>query len=96
VKTLYNWYHSALFNPRYRWWVILGTLIYLLSPLDISPDIFPIAGQIDDFMILTLLLSEVFKMISQALQAPEIEPPTTRDAGDENSTTIDVEAVSVD
>ncbi|NJP11877.1 MAG: DUF1232 domain-containing protein [Leptolyngbyaceae cyanobacterium RU_5_1] len=41
---LYNWYRNTLRHPKYRWWIILGTLLYLLSPVDISPDMFPILG----------------------------------------------------
>lgn len=95
MKTLYNWYHSGLFNPKTRWWVILGTIIYLISPFDISPDIFPIAGQIDDFMVLTLLFTEVFKLISQSLQPPEPKSVIGVE-DDQERTTIDVDAVSID
>lgn len=48
-QAIYSLYSNAIRNPKYRNWIILGTLIYVLSPIDISPDIFPLAGQIDDF-----------------------------------------------
>jgi uncharacterized membrane protein YkvA (DUF1232 family) len=63
LKSLYEWYRNALRHPKYRWWVILGTLVYLISPIDIVPDFIPIAGQIDDLMVLTLLLSEFTQII---------------------------------
>jgi len=28
----------AICNPKYRWWVILGTALYFVSPIDIIPD----------------------------------------------------------
>ncbi|RMF26562.1 MAG: DUF1232 domain-containing protein, partial [Cyanobacteria bacterium J083] len=43
LKSIYQWYRNAIRHPKYRWWVILATLVYLISPLDLSPDIFPIA-----------------------------------------------------
>jgi uncharacterized membrane protein YkvA (DUF1232 family) len=62
LTSLYNWYRNAIRNPKYRWWIILGTLIYLVSPIDISPDFIPIAGQIDDFMLATLLVTELSQL----------------------------------
>ncbi|MBO9999502.1 MAG: DUF1232 domain-containing protein [Cyanobacteria bacterium SID2] len=99
AKTITTWYRNVLRNPKYRWWVILGTLVYLFSPLDISPDLIPIVGQIDDVAILFLLVSEVVQMLSEAFQTqatvPNDEaetPPSTRD----EATTVDVDAVSID
>ncbi len=50
-------------HPKYRGWLILGGLLYLLSPLDISPDVFPVVGWIDDGLIVTLLVTEVSQML---------------------------------
>lgn len=61
IQSVYNWYRNLLRNPKYRWWVILGTALYFVSPLDIAPDFLPIVGQLDDVFILTLLVSEVSK-----------------------------------
>ena len=41
LQSLYGFYRNAIRNPKYRNWIILGTLIYVLSPFDISPDFFP-------------------------------------------------------
>lgn len=59
----FGWYRALMRNPQYRWLVILGSLIYLISPIDLSPDIVPLVGQIDDVIIVTLLLSEVFQRL---------------------------------
>lgn len=94
-KSLYDWYRSTLRNPRYRWWVVLGTVVYLISPIDIAPDFIPIAGQIDDIMVLTLLLSEVTQMVLDFAKqrkgdiATETTTNTSQDA-------VDVNAVSVE
>ena len=48
LESLYSLYRSMIRNPQYRWWIVLGTLAYLWSPIDILPDIFPINGWIDD------------------------------------------------
>ncbi len=94
-KSLYDWYRSTLRNPRYRWWVVLGTVVYLISPIDIAPDFIPIAGQIDDIMVLTLLLSEVTQMVLDFAKQRKGDLETnaeTKPAQD----TVDVNAVSVE
>jgi uncharacterized membrane protein YkvA (DUF1232 family) len=62
VESFYNWYSSNIRNPRYRWLIVLGTLVYLFSPLDLSPDLFPIIGWIDDGIMLTLLSTELSRL----------------------------------
>ncbi|QNP28150.1 YkvA family protein [Cylindrospermopsis curvispora] len=63
VQSLYSWYGSLIRKPKYRWWVIMGTIVYLVSPIDIAPDFIPVLGQIDDLVLLTLLISEVSKLV---------------------------------
>lgn len=63
VKSFYNWYSSQLKHPKYRWIIILGTLIYLFSPFDICPDFLPIVGWIDDGVVLTLLTTELSRLV---------------------------------
>ena len=63
IQSLYTWYRNTIRNPKYRWWIIAGTLAYVLSPFDISPDFIPIIGQIDDIAIVTLLVTEVSQMV---------------------------------
>jgi uncharacterized membrane protein YkvA (DUF1232 family) len=59
LKTLYNWYRELVANPKYRWWIIGGTLLYLVNPLDVLPDVLPIVGQIDDAVLITLVATEL-------------------------------------
>ena len=96
-----NWYRRTLRNPKYRWWIILGSLVYLFSPLDISPDVFPIVGQIDDVAVLTLLISEVYQlMVERFKPRQDAEGGQPFEAGESGSgkeaKTVDVDAVSVD
>lgn len=105
VQLVYRWYQSLLANPRYRGWVILGSLIYLVSPFDIAPDFFPLLGQIDDVVLLTLLLSGLFQWWMERINPqPQMDSQVERDAsvretsiGETNvKETIDVDAVSMD
>ncbi|MBE9226658.1 DUF1232 domain-containing protein [Phormidium sp. LEGE 05292] len=66
VENVYNWYRQTIRNSKYRWLIVLGTLLYLVGPVDISPDVFPIIGWIDDTVVATLLVTEVSQMLLEA------------------------------
>ena len=95
-QSIYNWYRNTLRNPKYRWWVILGSLLYIVSPIDISPDFIPFIGQIDDVVILTLLVSEVSQLLIDTAKARKGEEETVASSTENTSEkTVDVDAVSV-
>ncbi len=93
LSSLYDWYRNAIRHPQYRWWVILGTIIYLISPIDIAPDFIPILGQLDDVVIAGLLFTEISQMMMTKLQSrQENKNVATENA---NSETVDVDAETV-
>ncbi len=101
TKALHDGYRKLLRHSKYRWVVVLGTLLYLVSPLDISPDVLPIVGWIDDGLIVTLLVTEMSQLVTEQLksrreqvQAVETQPDSAS-ATYASDTVIDVEAVSV-
>ena len=97
LQSIYNWYRETIRNPKYRWWVILGTMVYLISPIDIAPDILPIAGQIDDIMIVTLLISEVSQMVLDFAKSRKNQGvTTTEEPNGEKVETVEVESKPVD
>lgn len=65
---LHELYRKALKHTKYRWVVILGTLVYLVSPLDISPDVFPVLGWIDDGVVVSLLVTEMSQLMTEQLK----------------------------
>jgi uncharacterized membrane protein YkvA (DUF1232 family) len=94
IQSIYNWYRNTIRNPKYRWWIILGTVLYIFSPIDIAPDFIPVIGQIDDIAILTLLVSEVSQLLIDKAKSRKGETvASVTDNGSEN--TVDVDAVSV-
>lgn len=93
LTSLYKWYRNALRHPQYRWWVIIGTLVYLVSPLDISPDFLPIAGQIDDFMLVSLLVKELSEVILDRYKSRQKQDFTDSTV---SGKTVDVEAVETE
>ncbi|WP_066379384.1 MULTISPECIES: YkvA family protein [unclassified Anabaena] len=94
VQALYNWYRNVLRNPKYRWWVILGSILYMLSPIDIAPDFIPIVGQLDDVLLLSILVTEVSGLVMEGWKARKGETNTSTDSTSTDDT-IDVDAVSV-
>ncbi len=67
VQSFYSWYKQTMRHPKYRWFLIGGTLLYLISPIDIAPDFIPIIGWIDDAAIATLLAAEISQVFLEFL-----------------------------
>ncbi|HEY9901209.1 MAG TPA: YkvA family protein [Candidatus Sericytochromatia bacterium] len=94
IQSIYTWYRNTIRNPKYRWWMILGTLLYIVSPFDIAPDFLPVIGQLDDVVILTLLVSEVSQLLIDKAKARKGENVVS-ETGDTAAKTVDVDSVSV-
>ncbi|MEO0756616.1 MAG: YkvA family protein [Cyanobacteria bacterium J06648_16] len=94
TKALHDGYRKLLRHSKYRWIVVLGTLLYLVSPLDISPDVFPIIGWIDDGLIATLLVTEVSQLVTEQLKSQRSRKETSNQTV-ETAAVVDVEAVPV-
>jgi uncharacterized membrane protein YkvA (DUF1232 family) len=98
LQSLYSWYRNTLRNPKYRWWIVIGTLAYLISPIDISPDVFPIIGEIDDIALVTLLFSEISQIAIEKLRQRKPGTETAQSPYVDTAVgarTVEVDAVSV-
>ena len=96
ITSLYNWYRNTLRNPKYRWWIVLGTLAYLVSPIDIAPDLIPIGGQIDDLVIVTLLVTELSQLILDSFKNRNQSQKVEENLDNEDVKTVDVKAETVE
>jgi uncharacterized membrane protein YkvA (DUF1232 family) len=94
AQSIYNWYRNTLRNPKYRWWLVLGTALYIISPIDIAPDFIPIVGQIDDVVLVTLLVSEVSQLLIERIKAKQDKTTVATVDGVETGT-VDVNAVEI-
>ena len=94
-----KWFVNLIRNSKYRWLVILGSLIYLMSPLDISPDIFPVIGWIDDGLLASIVITELAQLVLEQRQkkASEKQQSTSQSTDFANTaeTVIDVESFTV-
>lgn len=90
-------YRRLLTHPRYGIWVVLATLLYLVSPIDLSPDILPVLGQIDDVALIVLMFSAATQWISQRLLDDQSSESTadTQSEKEDIRQTIDVDAVEI-
>ncbi len=93
TQSIMDWYRQLVRNSKYRWVVLLGTLLYLVSPLDISPDMMPILGWVDDGLLATIAITEVAQILldrkrnlRQAKQSPTGE--TSAEVVDVVATTL--------
>jgi len=85
MAAFYNWYRTLLRHPKYRWLIIIASVVYLISPIDIAPDLVPIIGQLDDVTVMLILASEVTQIVIEHLKRK-------KHPADVSGTTVDVEA----
>jgi uncharacterized membrane protein YkvA (DUF1232 family) len=94
IQSIYNWYRDLLRNPKYRWWVVAASVVYIVSPLDISPDIFPVVGWIDDGIVISLLIAEVSQIVKEKLEEHNVR--AAKATANVPDATVDINAVQVD
>jgi uncharacterized membrane protein YkvA (DUF1232 family) len=52
-------FKRLLVDPRVEWWrkaLLVVVIIYLASPIDLIPDFIPVAGQLDDAILVVIAL----------------------------------------
>ena len=94
MRFLFQGYRRLLTHPQYGIWVFLGSLLYLISPIDISPDLITFVGQIDDVALIMLMVSAASQWVSQ--QFLKAESAESKQPDDSVTETVDVKAVEVD
>lgn len=95
---IYDQYRKLIRESKFRWLIIVGSALYILSPFDLSPDFLPIVGWIDDGLVLTVLLTEVSAILMEKIKekkdaANSPSASTSGVSGDEDA--VDVDSVQV-
>jgi uncharacterized membrane protein YkvA (DUF1232 family) len=93
LESVYGWYRGLVANPKYRGWVIAGTLLYLFSPFDIAPDFIPFIGQIDDAIVVTLLATELAQVLKE--RSAKFKQKRSAQEVAETMQSVDVQSVEV-
>lgn len=94
TRPLQNFLRTIIRHPKYRWWVVMGALLYFISPIDIAPDALPILGWIDDGAIATLLVAEAVQVLLEQSKSWKTKNSSTSTAKTDEAT-INVNAVSI-
>jgi uncharacterized membrane protein YkvA (DUF1232 family) len=50
-------FKRLLADPRVEWWrkaLLVAVIVYLVSPIDLIPDFIPVAGQLDDALVVVI------------------------------------------
>ncbi len=69
TQPLYDLYRKLLRHSKYRWVVVIASLLYLVSPVDLATDVVPVVGWLDDGVIATLLISELSQFVIEQRKA---------------------------
>ncbi|MGF1521498.1 MAG: YkvA family protein [Leptolyngbyaceae cyanobacterium] len=93
-SSISKWFTNLIRNSKYRWLIILGSLVYLVSPLDISPDVFPVIGWIDDGLLASIVITELTQFVLEQRRKQEGVKPSVPSESAAVSV-IDVESVTV-
>jgi|GEM_PF-673454 uncharacterized membrane protein YkvA (DUF1232 family) len=94
TQVLYDQYRKLIRDSKYRWVIIIGSALYLVTPFNLATDLVPIIGWIDDGIILTLLLTEVSAILMEKVKAKR-DGSSDGVAGDSTGKTVTVDSVQV-
>ena len=89
IQAFYDWYKRTLEHPKYGVLLAGASLLYLLSPIDISPDFIPIIGWIDDAAVASILITAMSQIVLSKLTNKK-QSGLQADAPEATHTTVDV------
>jgi uncharacterized membrane protein YkvA (DUF1232 family) len=78
----------ALQHPQAPGWLKIGTaaiVLYVISPIDLIPDVLPVVGFVDDLVIVPLAIRWLLGRLPQSLR----DDVRYRAAGGKGPTTVD-------
>jgi uncharacterized membrane protein YkvA (DUF1232 family) len=61
--------------PRSNRWLLAALVVYLIIPLDLVPDVIPVAGQLDDAIIVAFVLRRLLRSTDESLVASHWSGP---------------------
>ena len=53
---------------------VLAAVVYVISPVDLIPDAFPIVGWLDDMGVMSLAVAWMWKVVGRYREAPQLAP----------------------
>lgn len=61
--------------PRRTRWLLGALVVYLVLPIDLVPDVIPVAGQVDDVVLTALVLRRVLRVAGREVVAERWSGP---------------------
>lgn len=55
-------------SPGWLKWGVAGLVLYLLSPIDLMPDVIPLLGVVDDLVLIPLAIRFMLGKLPQAVR----------------------------
>ncbi len=77
IQFAYRAYRNALRNPKYRGWVIGGTLLWLVSPINAVP----VLGEIDDAIVVTIFAAEISQVALEGIKNKKAQKDASASQG---------------
>jgi uncharacterized membrane protein YkvA (DUF1232 family) len=56
-------------SPTWLKWGTAGVVLYLLSPIDLIPDVIPVLGLMDDLVIVPMAIRWLLKKLPESIRA---------------------------
>ncbi len=78
LQPLYTAYRKLLRSSKYRWVILLGSFLYLVSPVDLMTDVVPFVGWIDDGLVATILVTEGSQLLLEQLKHRKSQRPNEK------------------
>jgi len=89
-NVIYEQYRKLIRNSKYRWIVIIASAAYIISPVDLLPELFTFpVGLIDDGLVATLLVTEVSAILTEKMKIKK-EGRSGVDLDNDEKNTVDV------
>jgi uncharacterized membrane protein YkvA (DUF1232 family) len=57
---------------------VLAAVVYVISPVDLIPDAFPVIGWLDDMGVMSLAVAWMWKVVGRYREAPQLESRLSR------------------
>lgn len=89
-NVIYDQYRKLIRNSKYRWIIIIASAAYIISPVDLLPEVFlgPV-GLIDDGVVVTVLVTELAAIVTEKMKAKKAGRSGAGSDSDEKGT-VDV------
>ena len=59
---------------HYHRTLVLGAIVYFISPIDLIPDLTPVVGYLDDYAVVTMVLTSISPVLAKTVEGAKKKP----------------------